>query len=203
MFERLHVVGQPVPTETPDSSARARSIVIRELARNDISLQSFERGPGEIAERFDQGAVCLGAFRKDELIGWLWFVQNGFRDRTYPLRVVLEPRGVLTWDFDVYVRPDARLSLAFARLWEAAFDIYRQKRIVESLSVISGANPASLRAHRRLGIRELGTVLIARIGRITMVFSRQFAPRAQLSVRHGFVATLVIRLPRQPGQQYA
>jgi len=195
IVERLYIVAQPVPPIPGSPVRRGQNIGVRRLLPGDPALGTFTRIPAEIDDRFAQGAVCLGAFRGAELLGWIWFVPGVFSDYTHPLDFHLEPAAVTAWDFDVYVRPDARLSAAFARLWEAAFDELRARGIRQTLSAISAYNPASLRAHRHLGMAPFGSVLVLRLGRLQAVLSRTFRPRFQWSPRRPFRAALHIAAP--------
>ena len=165
---------------------------MRRLDKSDPSLVTFMRVPTEIEDRFAQGAICLGAFRGTDLIGWLWFVIGEFRDHTLPVGFRLEPAGKTAWDFDVYVHPEARMSAAFARLWEAAFEALRERGVTQTLSAISAYNPASLRAHRRLGATPFGSIVVVRLGQFQAVWSRKFRPHLQWSRRLQFCARVII-----------
>lgn len=203
VVERLYIVAQPVPPATDGAVRRGQHIEIRPIAAGDPAIRSFARFPEELADRFAQGAVCLGAFRGAELLGWLWFVTESFRDFTHPVNFTLRPPGTVAWDFDVYVRPEARLSAAFARLWEAGAAELRSRGIIQTLSAISAYNPASLRAHRRLGTAPFGSILVLRLGRLRAVWSATFKPHWQWSLRPDFRARLAIDAPptAQPRQQ--
>ncbi|MBL8201847.1 MAG: GNAT family N-acetyltransferase [Chromatiales bacterium] len=195
VLERLYIVAQPVPRTPAASLRRGQAILVRPLLPGDPALAAFTRIPAEVTDRFAQGAVCLGAFRGTELLGWLWFTVGAFRDHTHPVAFELAPPGTTAWDFDVYVRPEARLTAAFARLWEAAFDALRDRGVNQTLSAISAYNPASLRAHRRLGTTPFGSLLVLRLGRLQAVFSRHFRPHSRLSFRADFRATFRLDAP--------
>jgi len=198
VLERLFLVAQPVPRTRAVSLRRGQAIHVRPLPPGDPALATFTRVPAEISDRFAQGAICLGAFRGEELLGWLWFTTGAFRDHTHPVAFELTPAATTAWDFDVYVRPEARLTATFARLWEAAFDTLRSQGVGQTLSAISAYNPASLRAHRRLGMAPFGSLLVLRLGPLRAVVSRRFRPHWQLSLRPGFRATFRLDAPALP-----
>ncbi len=195
IVERLYIVAQPVPAGPGPGVRRGQQIEIRTITAGDPAIRTFTRTPGELADRFAQGAVCLGAFRGDELLGWLWFATGAFQDYTYPVTFTLHPAHCVAWDFDVYVRPEARFSAAFARLWEAAFTQLRSQGINQTLSAISAYNPASMRAHHRLGTVTLGSIFVLRTGKLQAVWSATFRPHSQWSSRPGFRAKLSIKAP--------
>ncbi len=191
-LERLYVVAQPVRGHDGLAAGRGRNIGVRRLLPGDPALSAFTRIADEMADRHRQGAVCLGAFRGEALLGWLWYTRGTFQDYGYPLDFVLRPATGTAWDFDVYIRPEARLSAAFARLWDSAFARMREAGIHTTLSAISAYNAASLHAHRRLGIRPLGSLLVLRLGRLQAVWAPDMGRWLQCSLQPGFRARLVV-----------
>ncbi len=170
-IERHHLVAQPVAA--PKASHRGRHIVIRQLDRSADALRLITRIPEELDDRFDQGAICLAAFNGDELLGWIWLAFNRFRDFEEPFLFVLPENGEIAWDLDVFVKPEHRLGPVFPRLWAAATEELERRGARWTASTISGFNPASLAAHRRLGAHTLGVILVIRLGRLTGLASRQ------------------------------
>ena len=192
VFERLYIVDQSVPPVPPFPPRRGAQLEVRSIAPSDPALEMFARDPCDLAERYVQSASCLGVFREGVLLGWLWLVPGVFQNFEHPLTFNMRPADSTAWDFDVYVRPEARLSAAFARLWDAAFQALRDIGVTHTLSAISAYNPASLRAHGRLGSRAIGSILIIRLGRFQAVCSRRFPPRLQWSFRRDFHARLLV-----------
>lgn len=196
VFERLYIVDQPVPSVAGPPVRGGALIEVRAIRPGDPALRTFTRIPDDLADRYVQNASCLGVFRAGELLGWLWFVPGVFRDFEHPITFNMRPADRTAWDFDIYVRPEARLSAAFARLWEAAFQALRDLGVTHTLSAISAYNPASLGAHRRLGTRAIGSILVVRLGRFQAVCSRRFPPRLQWSFRSDFQAALLVDISR-------
>ena len=162
----------------------------------ESALATVVRVPADIADRFAQGAWGFGAFRGNELLGWLWFIPGAYRDFSDPINFELEPPATTAWDFDIYVRPDARLTATFSCLWAAAFEALRAGGVTHTLSEISAFNPASLGAHRRLGAVAFGSVVMVRLGRFQALCSRRFRPHLQWSLHPEFRARLKIEVPR-------
>lgn len=192
-IERLNIVSLPIPAQPLANGRRGGQIEVRRLAAGDPAIATFKRLPGDIAARFQQGAVCLGAFRNGELLAWLWYVLHEFSDSYYPLDFDLTAVAPAAWDFDVYVRPEARLTAAFSRLWDATLSELRDAGVEQTLSAISAFNAASLRSHRRLGARQVGSLLLIRFGRFQAAVTWRLAPRLQFSNRPGFRGC--IRIP--------
>ena len=196
VIERRYIVAQPVPAVPTGTPRRGQHLQVRRLVPGESALATVVRVPADIADRFAQGACGFGAFRGDELLGWLWFIPGGYRDFSDPINFELEPPATTAWDFDIYVRPEARLSATFACLWAAAFEALRAGGVTHTLSEISAFNPASLGAHRRLGAVAFGSVVMVRLGRFQALCSRTFRPHLQWSLQRTFRARLRIEAPR-------
>ncbi|MET0323524.1 MAG: hypothetical protein ABW069_22630 [Duganella sp.] len=132
-----------------------------------------------IAARHAQGAQCLAAWRQRHLAGMLWLIDHGYQEDEVRARYRLASPHAC-WDFDVWVHPDERLGLTFARLWDTARQHLRARGVRWSCSRISAFNPASLRAHAALGIVPLGSALFVRCGSWQWMFA-SMAPRFHLS----------------------
>ena len=126
------------------------------------------RPPASLQARFRQGARCLLAKRSSAtqtpLAGWLWMVHGACQEDEVRARYVL-PSPQSSWDLDVWVHPELRGGLVFARLWEEANTLLHGQGVRWSCSRISRFNRASLAAHARLGTLDLGTATFLRCGR--------------------------------------
>ncbi len=138
----------------PLSPARGRAIDVRELRAGETPA-AMARPGAVLAQRFAQGARCLGAFRAGELLGFLWFTLAPYQEDEVRARFVPAPARA-GWDFDVEVLREHRLGFAFARLWDEANRLLAARGVLWSCSRISAFNAASLAAHKRLGALELG-----------------------------------------------
>jgi hypothetical protein len=180
-LHRYEFVAQPVAPRPLLSGARGRSIEVRPVAADDPALRQMPLTPDVIARRAGQGAVCFGAFKGEEMLGCLWLCLGPYEEDEVRCRFVPSPAGRACWDFDVYLRPEHRLGLGFARLWDAANAYLRERGIEWSVSRISAFNPRSLAAHSRLGIRRLGSAVFFRLGRVQLTLS-SLPPKAHFSL---------------------
>ena len=69
---RYALVVQPVPDRPLLPPRRGREIEVRLFLQPDPVLTAAELTPAIIAYRFDQGAVCFGAFKGGSFVGCLW-----------------------------------------------------------------------------------------------------------------------------------
>lgn len=169
---RYQFFAQPVPqTAPPPATGKCQ---VRIVSADDPIVREFPRPPQVIARRFADGATCFVAQMGERFAGFLWLARNAYEEDEVRCRFELVPAPICAWDFDVYVEPDFRIGRSFSHLWQAANAHLAAQRVQWSLSRISAFNPASLAAHRRLGIRPLSTATFIVLGPAQI----SFLPRA-------------------------
>jgi hypothetical protein len=117
-----------------------------------------------VAARFRQGGYSIAAWKGDELAGILWYQLGAYQEDEVRVRYCL-PSPRACWDYDVFVHPGMRLGTAFCRLWDEANRRLHERGIEWTCSRISAFNPASLRAHARIGAVPMGSATFFRLGR--------------------------------------
>jgi hypothetical protein len=181
-LHRYLFVAQPVPDKTLLPARRGRSIVIRQVDPKDCVLLSLPLDDKVLTYRAEQGAVCFGAFKEGEIIGCLWLCLSPYQEDEVRCQYHPMPSGGSAWDFDVYLKPEHRSGLGFARLWDEANSFLRQHGIAVSWSRISAFNPASLAAHTRLGAKIVGEATFLRLGTWQLMVA-SLPPYLHLSLR--------------------
>ncbi|MYM97507.1 GNAT family N-acetyltransferase [Duganella vulcania] len=161
-LHRYQFVAQYVG-DTTLCAARGQDIHIREHAPADGMPDDYPRPEPVVRQRFAQGACSLTAWRDDRLAGFLWLIPEAYLEDEVRVRYRLASSRA-SWDFDVWVRPEERLGWVFPRLWEAARCHLRRRGVRWTCSRISAFNPASLRAHARIGVVGLGSAIFLRCG---------------------------------------
>lgn len=169
---RYRVFVQPVPGRALLREGVGRAIEIRRLEAGDPALPDLPRDSATYEYRFRQGAECLGAFKEERSVGFIWFVAGAYDEDEVYCRFVPQPAGRVAWDFDVYVTPEQRGSLVFMRLWDAAFAEMRARDITATASRISLFNPVSIAAHQRMGAEAIAKLTFLQIGRLQLALSR-------------------------------
>lgn len=165
----------------PLCRGRGKKIEVR-LCRHQHELPpDYPRRAEVLRQRYAQGALSLAALRDGELDGFLWLLFDSYQEDEVRARYLLGANQA-AWDFDVWVRPEARLGMTFARLWDEANSLLRARSVRWSCSRISAFNSASLNAHARIGTRNLGSATFLRCGRWQWMCST-LAPYVHLS-RH-------------------
>ncbi len=150
------LVAQPV-ADTPVAPARfTRSIEVRQVAAGDPAMARMPIDEDTLAFRLQQQVVCLAAFRKGEIVAYLWLCFGAFEEDEARCTFVPEPAAESAWDFDVYVFPEQRLGLGFVALWDGANDYLRNRGVRYSFSRVSRFNVASQKNHEKFGWHRLG-----------------------------------------------
>ena len=197
---RYRLVAQPVPPGDLLPAGRGAGIEVRRLDAGDPALAALPVGPDVLAFRFAQGAVCLGAFRKEEPIGCLWLTFGAYEEDEVRCVFDLSDAAPAAWDFDVWLRPDARLGFGFPRLWDAANALLREKGIAWSFSRISVFSPGSLAAHTRMGAVPVGSLTAVQGAGRQLVFS-SVPPRVRWSRLDGALPRYRLSAPPVRGSQ--
>jgi hypothetical protein len=168
------LMAQPI-TDRPLLPANfARNLRFSEIARGDPDIALMPAREDIKALRFEQGASCLGAYRKDKLIGYIWFCFNRYDEDevrcTYELAV--PDRSV--FDFDLYVLPEHRMGIAFMAIWHGANEYLRGRGVQYTFSRLTRFNLASRRSHAHLGWRCAGRALFLQAWRFELMLATVF-----------------------------
>jgi hypothetical protein len=165
------LVAQPIPEE-PLLPVRLRSAFqIREIRAGDPDIQLMPARQEIKASRFAQGAVCLGAYRRDRLIGYLWLCSGTYHEDEVRCTYVLSQPERSVFDFDLYIFPEHRLGRGFAALWDGAGDYLRTRGVDFTFSRLTRFNLQSRRAHAHLGSRRVASAVFLKIGTIELMIA--------------------------------
>lgn len=186
---RYYFVAQPVATSPFLPARLGKSIEIRQLQSTDVALADLPIHDAVRQYRFDQNAICFGAFQDKLIVGCLWLCPAAYNEDEVRCCYMLTPEKSTAWDFDVYVAPAARGGFAFLKLWDAANAYLREQDVTWSLSRISAFNPDSLRAHQNLGARRFASAVFLQLGRVQLMISSA-KPWVHLSVSSSHIPEL-------------
>lgn len=151
-----YLIAQPVPKRALLPPHRGQNIQVRRIEAHDPEAAKFPRPHSVLQARYDRQGLCLAAYKEGKFVGFLWLNLAPYHEDEVRCLFTPHPAGAAAWDYDVYIEPDHRLGLAFARLWDAAYRLLREHNIAWSVSRISAFAPASLASHNRLGGMRIG-----------------------------------------------
>lgn len=191
---RYAIVAQPVGRASATAlRPDARTCIERLPAGHELAA-SFPRPPAVIAQRYRDGADCIGATVGGDFAGFIWWQRGRYEEDEVRCSYVLDDPARCVWDFDVYVEPRFRLGRTLARLWAAVDGELAADGVAWSFSRISTFNQASLAAHARMGTVERCRVLFVRIGRLQLSLLPG-SPRLHVSISDRRRPTLRLAAP--------
>lgn len=181
---------QPIPSGSGLPLLGKSQITVRAIGRDDMALDRMPLSRDTIQSRFDQGASCLGAFLREQLIAYMWFCESRYDEDEVRCRYRLTPSEQSVFDYDFYIFPEHRMSRAFLALWSGANQTLHQRGILYTFSRVTRFNLASRKAHSHLGARRIGKVVVVRVARAELLmatvspyFRLSFVGRPELDLR--------------------
>ncbi len=189
---RLHyylLVSQPVPDRPLVPEGLGRTFEIREIRRGDAALEAMPVPRDVLASRFLQPTVCLGVFKESRLAAYLWLCLGAYDEDEVRCRFVPRHESSVCWDFDVFVFPEYRGGIAFARLWDAANEFLRRRDVAHTFSRVSAYNASSRRSHAGLGARIIGRAWFLVIRQFQLALST-LPPFVHVSLRRSSKPTI-------------
>jgi hypothetical protein len=183
---------QPIP-EAPILPERLGHLIeVREIREGDAELDRMAVRPGVLPARFRQNAVCLGAFQKGELVGYMWFCHGAYEEDEVRCTFVVTPQAEAVFDFDFHIFPEHRLGLGFAALWDGANRLLRGRGVRHSFSRVSRFNLASRNAHAHLGWKLAGRAFFLQAWRCEVGVATVY-PFVHVSIRESSRMPLRLR----------
>jgi hypothetical protein len=182
---------QPIPDQPLLPSRLAKGLEMREIPEGAPEIALMPARPDIKESRFRQNAICLGAYQKNQFIGYIWFCFHAYEEDEVRCTFVL-PEGAV-FDFDLFLFPGHRLGLGFIGIWNGANEFLRNRKVKCSFSRLTRFNLASRRAHLQLGARCVGRVFVLRLWQVEFMIAtvRPFAhisfrkhDRVRLKLRH-------------------
>ncbi len=146
---------QPIPEKALLPASLSRNLVFRQIRRGDPEIALMPARPGIKESRFEQGAVCVGAFRNEVLIGYIWLCFDQYEEDEVRCTYRLARPAESVFDFDLFVFPKYRMGIGFAAVWDGASEYLRARGIRFSFSRLTRFNLASRRSHDRLGWKRV------------------------------------------------
>lgn len=174
---RLHfyeLMVQPISEQPALEGRSSRTLRLREIKRADPEIALMPALPDVKEARFAQNAICLGAYRQDVFIGYIWFCFRAYEEDEVRCTYVLEPEREAVFDFDLYIYPEHRMGRAFVQLWDEAGEFLRRRGIRYTYSRLTRFNVASRRAHRHLGSTRVGRMMVLQVGRVELTAATVF-----------------------------
>ncbi len=168
----------------------AKNLSFREIGPADPEIELMPARADIKALRFEQGARCMGAFRKGQLIGYLWYARGRYQEDEVRCDYELVDAAASVFDFDLYVMPQHRLGVGFLGVWYGANEMLAPRGVRYTFSRLTRFNVASRRAHAHLGWKRVGVGVFLRVWRAEFMVSSlapyvaaTFGPRQRIRLK--------------------
>ena len=172
---------QPIHTKPLVPARFTRNFEIREIKHDDPEVDLMPVRPDIKRSRFDQNAVCLGAFQNGQFIAYMWFCFRAYDEDEVRCTYLLTPESQAVFDFDLYIFPQHRLSLAFIGIWNGANQYLSERGIKYTFSRLTRFNVGSRRAHEHLGWKRVGRAIFLQAWSLEVMMATIF-PYLHLSL---------------------
>lgn len=149
----------------------AKNLTFAEIKRGHPAIEMMPARPEIKAARFEQGAFCLGVFRREKLIGYAWFCFNTYEEDEVRCTYELAVSDQSVFDFDFYILPEHRMGIGFLAVWHGANEYLRARNVRYTFSRLTRFNVASRRAHAHLGWKCVGRALFFQAWRVELMLA--------------------------------
>jgi hypothetical protein len=168
----------------------SRNLKFQEILQGDPAVAEMPAREDIKARRFEQGACCLGAYRKGQLIGYLWYATGRYEEDEVRCDYVLVDRAASVFDFDLYVLPQHRLGVGFLGLWHGVNEMLAPQGVRYTFSRLTRFNVASRRAHAHLGWKRVGVGVFLQLWSVEFMVASvapyvgaTFGPRQRINLK--------------------
>ena len=194
----LHVyeiMAQPIADHPLLPANLAKGLTFHEIGSAHPDIHRMPARPEVKTARFAQGARCLGAYRKGELIGYMWWCRDVYEEDEVRCTYVLADPDQSVFDFDFYVLPERRMGISFLAVWQGANQEFHSRGVTYTFSRMTRFNLASRRAHMRLGARRVGRALFLKIATVQVMLA-DMRPYVGISLTRESRTRLHVGTPR-------
>lgn len=174
------LMAQPISAKPLLAPQRLKNLHFSEIPRGHPDIALMPAREDIKALRFEQGARCLGVYRGEQLIAYVWLCFGAYEEDEVRCTYRLLQPECSVFDFDLYVFPEHRMGTAFMAVWHGANAYLSERGIEYTFSRVTRFNLASRRSHARLGASRAGVAAFLKLWHIELMLS---------SVAPGFALT--------------
>jgi hypothetical protein len=165
---------QPVTAKPMLPPNLVKNLVFVEIGPDHPDLALMPARPDIKASRFEQGASCLGAYRKGQLIGYIWFCRGRYEEDEVRCTFDLVDAERSVFDFDLYVMPEHRMGIGFMAIWHGANAYLHERGIRYTFSRLTRFNLASRRSHAHLGWKRVASAVFVKAWVVEIILASSF-----------------------------
>lgn len=162
---------QPVTDRSLLPAGLSKNLTFRQICRGDPEVELMPAREDVKESRFEQGAMCLGAYQRGALIGYIWFAFDEYKEDEVRCTHVLPKHYPSVFDFDLYVIPEKRMGIGFMGVWHGANRYLWEQGFRYTFSRLTRFNTASRRSHSHLGWKRVGKAVFLRLWGLQLMAS--------------------------------
>lgn len=152
----------------------AKNLRYMEIPRGHPAVEAMPAREDIKQQRFEQGAICLGVYRDEQLLGYIWYCFGRYDEDEVRFRYELTDAQHTVFDFDLYILPEYRMGIGFAAVLHFANQYLRSKGVEYSFSRLTRFNLASRRSHSHVGLVTVASTYCLQLGAVEIVVSSTF-----------------------------
>ena len=201
-------MAQPIPSKPIVPPHLVKSFTFREIPPGHPDIARMPARADIKESRFEQGAMCLGTYRGEDLVGYIWLCFDRYREDEVRCDYHLADAAHSVFDFDLYILPQHRMGLGFMAVWHGANQFLHARGVTYTFSRLSRLNTASKRSHAHLKWRRIGQALIfkawsAELMCLTIApyIAVSFSPSRRTALRLGPMDNEEIATPMTPKER--
>ncbi len=172
---------QPIPSEPILSARLAKHYALREIAQGDSEIALMPATAEIKHSRFEQDVVCLGIYRQDRFVGYIWLATGAYEEDEVRCTYLGKPEQESVFDFDLYVFPEYRMGMTFMAIWNVVNAYLSERGKKYSFSRLTRFNLQSRRAHLKLGARCIGHTVFLQLWQFELMVA-DIAPFVHVSI---------------------
>ncbi|MEO8247888.1 MAG: GNAT family N-acetyltransferase [Burkholderiales bacterium] len=162
---------QPISSKPMLPANLAKNLTFEELESGHPDIARMPAREDIKALRFEQGARCLGVYRKGQMIGFIWFCFNVYLEDEVRCTYQLSEPERSVFDFDLYVFPEHRMGIGFMAIWHGANSWLRERGVEYTFSRLTRFNLASRKSHAHLKWKRVGVALFLQLWRTEVMLA--------------------------------
>lgn len=183
---------QPVVDKKFLPASKGNNITIHQLKYDDTKISTLPRERDILNTRFDNGSICLAAYKNDKFVGFTWLNLKSYDEDEVRCHFVPLPSNQAAWDFDVHIEPKYRIGFAFLRLWDETNKFLKKRGYRWTTSRISAFKPLSIQSHTRLGGKCIGSATFLCF-RNTQIMTATLPPYFHVSFNVGSIPKINLK----------
>jgi len=164
-FSKMHVFKLPFPFKFERLNNFFTNIISPQqlnLVAECRMMRDIDAGIASLMPRFEKNCFCMGLFNTNQLIGYAWArIKTNICEDRDSWRMIAGDNS--TYIFDTYIAPEFRGKRLYPVLIGALCENLLEKNAACFYLTVDAYNTRSIKAHKKIGAKNVETVTYLRI----------------------------------------